>query len=91
MVPAGHPVKFSGCDSVMANLGQAQMARELYADTFARRRQVSGEDHPDTLTSAAGLASALRSVGNEEAATELVKWAFEVRRDAARTYCNYFQ
>ena len=40
-----------------------QAARELDEDTLARRRRVLGEDHPDTLASAHGLAISLRAVG----------------------------
>ena len=32
-----------------------QATRELEEDTIARRRRVLGEDHPDTLRSAASL------------------------------------
>ncbi|HEV3256602.1 MAG TPA: tetratricopeptide repeat protein, partial [Gemmataceae bacterium] len=40
-------------------------------DTLARRRRVLGEDHPDTLTSAFILASALFELGEYQAAKEL--------------------
>jgi hypothetical protein len=36
---------------------------QLDEDTLARRRRVLGEDHPDTLASAHGLAISLRAVG----------------------------
>src|SRR6476659_1136164 len=41
--------------------GRAQV--QLDEDTLARRRRVLGEDHPDTLASADGLAISLRAVG----------------------------
>ena len=37
-------------------LGEVQAARDLDQDTLTRRRQVLGEDHPDTLLSARYLA-----------------------------------
>ena len=44
-------------------LGEYQAARELDEDTLARRRQVLGENHPDTLASASNLALDLRALG----------------------------
>jgi hypothetical protein len=41
--------------------GRAQV--QLDEDTLARRRRDLGEDHPDTLSSADGLAISLRAVG----------------------------
>src|SRR6185437_10178976 len=41
--------------------GRAQV--QLDEDTLARRRRDLGEDHPDTLASADGLAVSLRAVG----------------------------
>ena len=49
--------------SACARPGEYQAARELGEDTLARRRRVLGEDHPDTLASADGLAISLRAVG----------------------------
>ena len=40
-------------------------------DGLARERQVRGEDHPDTLTSARSLAVDLRRLGESQAAREL--------------------
>jgi hypothetical protein len=40
-------------------------------DTLARRRRVSGEEHPATLTSASNLAADLRALGQHEAAHQL--------------------
>src|ERR1700760_398249 len=51
--------------------GDHQAARELGEDTLARRRRVLGEDHPDTLASASGLAISLRAVSERQAAREL--------------------
>ena len=48
----------------LARLGEHQAARELDEDTLARRRRVLGDDHPETMGSAAldlilrGLATA---------------------------------
>ena len=49
---------------------RGQAARELGEDTLARRRRVLGEDHPDTLATANGLAISLRVVGERQAARE---------------------
>jgi len=48
--------------------GRAQV--QLDEHTLARRRRVLGEDHPDTLTTASGLAISLRVVGERQAARE---------------------
>ena len=42
-------------------------------DTLERRRRVLGEDHPDTLDGARGLAITLASLGKYKAAVELLK------------------
>jgi hypothetical protein len=60
--------------------GEHQAARELGEDTLARRRRVLGEDHPDTLTSANGLAISLRAVGEYQAARELAEDILARRR-----------
>src|SRR5438445_3679611 len=49
--------------------GRAQV--QLDEDTLARRRRDLGEDHPDTLTAASGLAVSLRAAGEYQAAREL--------------------
>jgi hypothetical protein len=49
-----------------ALLGEYQQARALDEDTLARRRQVLGDDHPDTLISAHNLAADLRTLGKPE-------------------------
>ena len=49
--------------------GRAQV--QLDEDTLARRRRDLGEDHPDTLAAADGLAVSLRAVGEHQAAREL--------------------
>ena len=51
-------------------LGEYQAARELDQDTVARRRRVSGEDHPDTLASASNLAEDLRALGESPDGSE---------------------
>jgi Tetratricopeptide repeat len=43
----------------------------LDEDTLARRRRDLGEDHPDTLAAANGLAVSLRAAGEYQAAREL--------------------
>jgi hypothetical protein len=69
----GHPgtVTSAGNLASIGHPGEYQAARELGEDTLARRRRVLGEDHPDTLTSAHGLAISLRGVGEHQAAREL--------------------
>ncbi len=55
----GHPgtvTSASNLAAIVGHPGEHQAARELDEDTLARRRRVLGEDHPDTLTSAHGLA-----------------------------------
>jgi hypothetical protein len=49
--------------------GRAQV--QLDEDTLARRRRDLGEDHPDTLAAASGLAVSLRAAGEYQAAREL--------------------
>ena len=44
---------------------------QLDEETLARRRRDLGEDHPDTLTAANGLAVSLRAAGEYQAAREL--------------------
>jgi hypothetical protein len=43
-----------------------QAARDLDHDVLDRRRRILGEDHPDTLTSAANLAADLRALGKAD-------------------------
>ena len=47
------------------------MARDLDADTLARRRRVLGDDHPQTLASARNLAEDLEQLGDHQAAAAL--------------------
>ena len=59
----GYPGTLISASSLAAGVGhrgEHQAARELGEDTLARRRRVLGEDHPDTLASAHGLAISLR-------------------------------
>ncbi len=49
-------------------LGDVQAARDLDHDTLDRRRRVLGHDHPDTLNSAANLATDLRALGETDEA-----------------------
>lgn len=55
---------------VLHDMGRYTEARELNEDTLARRR-VLGDDHPNTLTSAANLAADLKNLGEHQAAREL--------------------
>jgi hypothetical protein len=47
----------------LRELGDLIAARDLHQDTFARRRTVQGEDHPDTLRSADNLVIDQRELG----------------------------
>jgi hypothetical protein len=69
----GHPSALTSVSSLASSATgpEHQAARELGEDTLARRRRVLGEDHPDTLASASGLAISLGAVGEREAAREL--------------------
>jgi hypothetical protein len=58
--------------------GMAQV--QLDEDTLARRRRVLGEDHPDTLATASGLAISLRVVGERQAGRELEEDTLARRR-----------
>jgi len=58
-------------------LGEYRAARALDEDTLTRRRRVLGDDHPDTLISAANLALDLSALGEHRAARE---WDDFVRR-----------
>ena len=53
------------------SLGEHRQARQLQNDTLTRLRQVLGEDHPDTLTSASRLAADLRELGEYQQARGL--------------------
>jgi hypothetical protein len=64
-------VKLRGTHALIAGATGAGKASLLGEDTLARRRRVLGEDHPDTLASAHGLAISLRAVGERQAAREL--------------------
>src|SRR4029077_9201423 len=62
----GHSGTLTSASKLAASVGhpgEYQAARELEGDPLARRRRVLGEDHPDTLASAHGLAISLRGVG----------------------------
>jgi hypothetical protein len=53
---------------------------QLDEDTLARRRRDLGEDHPDTLAAASGLAISLRAAGEYQAARELEEDTLARRR-----------
>ena len=48
-----------------------RQARLAIRSVLARRRRILGQDHPDTLQSANGLANALSALGEDQAAREL--------------------
>jgi hypothetical protein len=50
----------------LRELGEVQTARDLNRDTLERRRQILGQDHPDTLASASHLATDLRALGEAD-------------------------
>jgi len=51
----------------LSALGEHQAARELDEDTLDRRRQVLGDDHPETQRSASNLAADLTALGESPA------------------------
>ena len=51
--------------------GDAAARRQLYADSYRRRKRSLGPDHHDTLASAGGLAYAMNELGDHEGALEL--------------------
>jgi len=53
---------------------------QLDEHTLARRRRDLGEDHPDTLAAASGLAISLRAAGEYQAARELEEDTLARRR-----------
>ncbi|MGH3823264.1 MAG: tetratricopeptide repeat protein [Pseudonocardiaceae bacterium] len=53
----------------------------LNEDTLTRRRQVLGEDHPDTLLSANNLALDLHALGEYQQARTLEEWVKRPRGD----------
>ncbi len=63
--------RFAGDYDVAWWVDAEQAARDLDQDTLARRRQVLGEDHPNTLNSASNLAVDLRDLGEHQAARDL--------------------
>lgn len=48
-------------------MAKYEQARRLDQDTLALRRQVLGDNHPDTLTSARNLAEDLGLAGEQDA------------------------
>lgn len=57
-----------------------QGARQLLEQTLAARRQVLGDDHPDTLTSMSNLAATRQTLGDLQGARELYEQALAGRR-----------
>ena len=51
--------------------GQSRAAHELSSQLYSRWRRQLGEDHPDTLHAALGLAADLRILGEHQAAREM--------------------
>ena len=48
---------------VLRALGEHEQARTLIEDIFTRRRRILGDDHPDTLRTAAALAESPPAFG----------------------------
>ncbi len=65
---------------VLRLAGQYVKARELSEETLRRRRQLLGEDHTDTLSSASGFALALSALGEQAKARELNEDTLRRRR-----------
>ena len=81
----GTLISASNLAAGVGHSGEHQAARELGEDTLARRRRVLGEDHPDTLASASGLAISLRAVGERQAPGS---WAKTPWRAAAASWAR---
>jgi hypothetical protein len=58
----------------------ASSTRALDEDTYARRRRVLGDDHPNTVNSASSLAIDLRGLGEFDRARQLDENAYARRR-----------
>ncbi|MFE6918056.1 tetratricopeptide repeat protein, partial [Streptomyces rubiginosohelvolus] len=56
----------------LESLGEYEQARGMHADTLEHRRRVLGPDHPDTLTSANNLATALANLRQFRAAEQIL-------------------
>jgi hypothetical protein len=63
-----------------SSLAEYQQARRLDEDTLARRRRLLGDDHPDTLHSAASRAVDLYQLGEYEQARRLTEDTLARRR-----------
>jgi hypothetical protein len=55
----------------LRQLGDIEAARDMDAETLARRRRILGDDDPQTLDSASNLATDLERLGEHQAAAEL--------------------
>ena len=71
--------------SALTGLGEYQAARELNDDILARRRRVLGDDHPDTMGSAAfDLILRGLDIGGEPSWMAAIREANKRRQQEAR-------
>lgn len=71
--------RLAGC---LFGVGQAEQARDLWADILPRMGRTLGEAHPDTRTVAGNLAASLNALGDYEAARDLLKETLRVSAEA---------
>jgi tetratricopeptide (TPR) repeat protein len=67
---------------VLRNLGNYEVAKELYLRVLAIREKVLGTDHPDTTRSMGNLALALQDQGRYEEAEKVSRRALDGREGA---------
>jgi tetratricopeptide (TPR) repeat protein len=83
---SGRTLGYDHCDaaSIFANMyrdqGRWKEAEELFVQVMETRKRVLGEEHPDTLTSMANLASTFWNQGRWKEAEELEVQAMETRK-----------
>jgi non-ribosomal peptide synthetase component E (peptide arylation enzyme) len=70
--------------STYRNQGHWKMQRMLEVVVMEKRKQLLGEDHPDTLTSMANLAATYRNQGRWKDAEVLEVVVMEKEKAAAR-------
>jgi tetratricopeptide (TPR) repeat protein len=66
--------------STYSNLGEHQKAKELQATVLEKRKQVLGDNHPDTLLTMGNLASTYSALGEHQNAKELMATVLEKRK-----------
>src|SRR4051794_30893787 len=70
--PAKHARRGVSIARVLTSLGDLSQARELGDQVLNRRRRLLGDDHPDTLTAASQLGTAMLQLGEYRQARQLM-------------------